>query len=109
MDVLTQLSDQDVVGTVIEAGLYETPESMIVGYRYRVLWVQFMDFENEIFVIVDHPLLAEIRVIKILQKSHEPLRRMLSDEDLLYIKNSGYNCDGEVMLIAIGDRYSILM
>jgi hypothetical protein len=37
MDVLTQLSEQDVVDTVIEAGLYETPESMIVGYRYSVM------------------------------------------------------------------------
>jgi hypothetical protein len=94
---------------VIEAGLYETPESIIVGYRYRVLWVQFIDFENEIFVIVLHPLSVEIRVIKILQKSHETLRSMLSDEDLLYIENSGYTCDGEVMLITIGDRFNIFM
>jgi hypothetical protein len=81
MDVSTQLSEQDVVDTVIEAGLYETPESMIVGYRYGVLWVQFVDFENEIFVIVDQPLIAEIRVIKTLQKSHETLRSMLSNEN----------------------------
>jgi hypothetical protein len=60
-------------------------------------------------VTVDHPLSVEIRVIKILQKSHETIRSTLSDEDLLYIENSGYTCDGEVMLIAIGDRYSILM
>jgi hypothetical protein len=70
MDVLTQLSEQDVVDTMIEAGLNETPESMIVGYRYRVLCFKLMAFENEIFVIVDHPLFAEIRVIKILQNSH---------------------------------------
>jgi hypothetical protein len=65
----TNLLEQDVFDTVIEAGIYEKPESIIVGYRYRVLWVQFMDLENEIFVIVDHPLLAEIRVIKILEKN----------------------------------------
>jgi hypothetical protein len=68
MHVSTQLSEQDVVDTVIEAGLYETSESMIVGYRYRVSCAKFIDIENQIFVIVDHPLSVEIRVIKILQK-----------------------------------------
>jgi hypothetical protein len=68
-----------------------------------------MDFDNEIFIIVDHPLLAEIRVIKILENSHETLRSMLSNENLLYIENSGYTCDSEVMLFAIGDRYTVLM
>jgi hypothetical protein len=59
--------------------------------------------------MVRSSLLAEIRAIKILQKSHEPLRRLLNDEDLLYIENTGYTCDGDVMLIAIGEDYSVLM
>jgi hypothetical protein len=46
MDVLKQLSEQDVVDAMIEVGLYETPESIIVGYRYRVLCVKLIDFEN---------------------------------------------------------------
>jgi hypothetical protein len=66
-----------------------------------------MEQENEIFVILKHPLFEEIRVI-IPQRSHEPLR-MLNDENLLFLENSAYICDGEVILIATGDQYIILM
>jgi hypothetical protein len=106
MDVLTQLSELDVAD-MIAAGLYESPESLIVIYRYIVLCVNIMEQENEIFVVLKHPLFEEIRVI-IPQRSHEPLRRMLNDENL-FLESSGYICDGEVILIAIGEHYTILM
>jgi hypothetical protein len=108
MDVLTQLSELDVADIMIAAGLYESPESLIVNYRYTVLCVNIMEQENEIFVVLKHPLFEEIRLIIIPQRSHEPLRRMLGDENLLFLENSGYICD-EVILIAIGDQYTILM
>jgi hypothetical protein len=74
MDVLTQLSELDVADMMRAAGLYESPESLIVNYRYTVLCVNIMEQENEIFVVIKHPLFEEIRVIKIPQRSHEPLR-----------------------------------
>jgi hypothetical protein len=92
MDVFTQLSELDVA------------DMMITQYR-----VNIMEQENEIFVVLKHPLFEEIRIIIIPQRSHEPLRRMLNDENLLFLENSGYICDGEVILIAIGDQYTIRM
>jgi hypothetical protein len=67
-----------------------------------------MEQENEIFVVLKHPLFEEIRVIIIPQRSHKSLR-MLKDENLLFLENSAYICDGEVILIAIDDQYTILM
>jgi hypothetical protein len=58
-----------------------------------------MEQENEMFVVLKHPLFEEITVIIIPQRSHEPLRRMLNDENLLFPENSGYICDGEVIII----------
>jgi hypothetical protein len=91
MDVLTQLSELDVAD-MIAAGLYESPESLIVNYRYTVLCVNIMEQENEIFVVLKHPLFEEIILIIIPQRSHEPLRRMSNDENLLFLENSGYIC-----------------
>jgi hypothetical protein len=109
MDVLTQLSELDVADMMIATGFYESSESLIVNYRYTVLCVSIMEQENEIFMVLKHPLFEEIRVIIIPQRSHEPLRRMLNDENLLFLENSRYICDGEVILIAIGDQCTILM
>jgi hypothetical protein len=54
--VLTQLSELDVADMMIAAGLYESPESLIVNYRYTVLCVNIMEQENEIIVVLKHSL-----------------------------------------------------
>jgi hypothetical protein len=56
MDVLTQLSELDVADMMIAAGLSESPESLIVNYRYTVLCVNIIEQENEIFVVLKEPL-----------------------------------------------------
>jgi hypothetical protein len=106
--VLTKLSELDVADMMIAAGLYESRELLIVNYRYIVLCVNIMEQENEMFVVFKYALFKEIRVIIIPQRTHEPLRRMLN-ENLFCLENSGYTFNGEVLLIAIGEHYTIPM
>jgi hypothetical protein len=87
MEPFPRLTAQDVVDIRIEAGLYDSADSMLVGYPYRVIEVQVSEQENEIFVVLDHPFFDEIRVINVPQRSHEPLRRLLIIMRLNNVKN----------------------
>jgi hypothetical protein len=100
---------QEVVDVLIEAGQYDSPHTMVRVYPYRVLWVD--EVNNEFFAPLRHHSSEEIRVVKIPQRSREPVRTLLlimqfSTEDLL-LQNVGTTPDGEVILRASGEDFSV--
>jgi hypothetical protein len=102
---------QELMDVLIEAGEYESPLTMVRVYSYRVLRVDVVN--NEIFAALGHhPSSEEIRVVKIPQRSQEPLRKLLlimqlSTEDLFFLENVGTTPDGEVILRPSGEVFSV--
>jgi hypothetical protein len=101
---------QELVDVLIEAGQYDSPHTMLRGYPYSVLRVD--EVHDEFFAALRHHSTEEIRVVKIPQRFQEPLRTLLlimqfSTEDLFFLQNVGTTPDGEVILRASGEDFSV--